>query len=84
MAALANATWIDPSRPEGLAELEGYVHRRLGNRVRHLELDLRPEGLVIMGQAATYYAKQLAQEMAMDACQTPVINAIEVCPQRPH
>lgn len=73
---------IDVRDPEGLAELEGHVHRRLGNQVRHLEFLVMPEGLVLMGQAATYHAKQLAQQVAMEISQIPIVNAIDVCPQR--
>jgi hypothetical protein len=76
-----NNTTIDVGQPDGLAELEGHVHRRLGNRVRHLELVLLPEALLLLGQASTYHAKQMAQEIAMEGCQMPIVNAIEVCPQ---
>lgn len=70
---------IDLSQPEGLVELEGHVHRRLGNRVRYLELTLLPEGLVLAGRASTYHAKQMAQEVALEVCRVPIINVIEVC-----
>jgi hypothetical protein len=42
-------------------ELESRVHLRTGRRVRNLAIEVNPEGVVLQGQAATYYVKQLAQ-----------------------
>jgi len=65
-----------PSRQESL---EALVQRHLGNRVRHLRLVVRAEGVILQGQTATYHAKQLAQHAAMELCGlTVVANDIEV------
>jgi hypothetical protein len=68
--------------PPGLcdiAQLETHVQSRLHGRVRHLRLMIRGCGLVLMGQAATYYAKQLAQHEVMEATTLPILaNEIEV------
>jgi hypothetical protein len=42
-------------------ELESRVHLRTGRRVRNLAIQVNPEGVVLHGQAGSYYVKQLAQ-----------------------
>ena len=42
-------------------ELETRVQSRTGRRVRNLAIQVSPEGVVLQGQAASYYIKQLAQ-----------------------
>jgi hypothetical protein len=42
-------------------ELENHVLARTGRRIRNLAIQLCPERVVLHGQAATYYLKQLAQ-----------------------
>ena len=59
--------------------LEARMQRRLGNRIRDLHILHLPEGLIIQGRAATYYAKQLATHAAMEFAATPILaNDIEV------
>ena len=59
--------------------LEGRAQRRLRGRVRHFRLLRVAGGLVLRGQASTYYAKQLAQHAVMEATTTPILaNEIEV------
>jgi hypothetical protein len=61
-------------------QLESLLQRRLGNRVRDLNLLVRPEGVVLRGRSATYHAKQLAQHAVMELCPLPLLaNDIEVC-----
>jgi hypothetical protein len=43
------------------AELESRVQSRTGRRVRNLAIEVSPEGVVLQGQATSYYIKQLAQ-----------------------
>ena len=58
--------------------LEVQIQSRLGSRVSSLRLQAVGHGLVIHGQATTYYAKQLAQHFLMDASPRPVVeNLIE-------
>ena len=67
---------IVPTEDERLA---GLLQRRLGNRVRNLEVHVHPAGLVLRGRATTYHAKQLAQHAAMEEADLPIVaNDIEV------
>jgi hypothetical protein len=70
------------TRSPGLTEidqLESCVQSRLHGRVRHLRLVARGCGLVLRGQARTFYAKQLAQHAVMGATTLPILaNEIEV------
>jgi hypothetical protein len=53
--------------------------RTLRGRVSGLRLLLRDNGVVLQGRAASYYAKQLAQEAVMKATNLPLLaNEIEV------
>ncbi len=61
------------------ARLEELVQARLSGRVRELRIQVRDHGLILHGQARTYYAKQLAQHTAMQASELPILaNEIEV------
>jgi hypothetical protein len=75
-------TTATPIRPPGLPEmeqLETHVQSRLNGRVRHFRLVVRGCGLILMGQAHTYYAKQLAQHAVMEATALPILaNEINV------
>jgi len=76
-----NANLLPPPRSVGLAQehLEVLMLRRLGNRVRDLRVVLQEGGLVLLGRAPTYHAKQLAQHAAMELCDMPILaNDIEV------
>jgi hypothetical protein len=46
--------------------LTARVEQRTGRRVLDLRIELRPEGVVLRGQAATYHVKQLAQHGVRD------------------
>jgi hypothetical protein len=53
--------------------------RRLGNRIRDLRIVLLPAGLILQGRTATYHAKQVAQHVAMEEADLPILaNDIEV------
>jgi CheY-like chemotaxis protein len=59
--------------------LEALIADRLGRRVRGLRVEVRAGGLVLRGQAETFYVKQLAQQAATALTAIPVIaNRIEV------
>jgi hypothetical protein len=47
--------------PELQHELEHHISLRTSRRVRNLSVELRPERVVLRGQATNYYVKQLAQ-----------------------
>ena len=56
------------------------LHRRHGRQVRDLKIFRRSDGLILHGQASTYYGKQLAQHVAMKLHGLPIAaNEIEVC-----
>jgi hypothetical protein len=59
--------------------LESMLLRRLGNRVRDLRVVLVPGGLILQGHTGTYHAKQIAQHVAMEEADLPILaNEIEV------
>jgi hypothetical protein len=80
---MTGQTSASPILPPGLPELEQLetrVQARLNGRVRHFRLVVRGCGLVLTGQARTYYAKQLAQHAVMEATALPILaNEIDVC-----
>ena len=65
---------------EETVRLEAHLQDRLAGRVHDLRLLFRDDGLVLQGHSRTYYAKQLAQQAVMEACELPIqANEIEVC-----
>lgn len=60
--------------------LELLVEQRLvGLGVNGLRVLVLKEGVILRGQTSTYYAKQVAQQAAMDATALPILaNEIEV------
>ena len=59
--------------------VEAHVQSQLSGRVRDFRLSLRDNGLVLQGHAHSYYAKQLAQHIVMEALDAPILaNEIEV------
>jgi hypothetical protein len=49
-----------------ISELERHVLERTGHRIRDLQVEQEPERVVLHGQAASYYVKQLAQSGVRD------------------
>ena len=59
--------------------LESVIQNRSGRQVHELRVVLHAGGVILRGQARTFYAKQLAQHAAMDITGLPVLaNEIEV------
>ena len=59
--------------------LEGLLSRRLGNRIRQLQIALRGSGVILRGRSETFYSKQLAQHAVMEFSDLPILaNEIEV------
>src|SRR2546428_1562749 len=52
--------------PQVKAQLERQVRERTGRRIRNLTIEVRPESVVLGGQAPSYYLKQLAQHGVRD------------------
>ncbi len=70
---------MDPAAAGWAPRAAALLFQRWGRRIRDLRVGLKGGGLVLYGQAATYYAKQLAQHAAAEAAGLPVrINAIKV------
>ena len=60
-------------------QIELFIRQRIGSQVRGLRVVREGLGLVLDGWALTYYAKQLAQEIARQAAQLPIVaNRIAV------
>jgi hypothetical protein len=79
MEAQAPEKQIDPSTANGVTEVEARVACRLGGRIRDFRLVVQEAGLILRGQAHTYYAKQLAQHAVMEAMGHRILaNEIEV------
>jgi len=73
------------SEPVGeypLEQAEALLRQRLRGRVWDLRVVLREGGVILQGQALSYYVKQLGQHIAMEELRlTVVANEIEVrCP----
>ena len=47
-------------------ELESHVRARTGGRLRKLDIELSPDGIVLHGETTTYHVKQLAQHGVRD------------------
>ena len=62
--------------PVSVERIEGLMIRRLGNRIRDLQVELQPLGLVLKGRATTYHFKQLAQHAAMAAGQVGTLKFV--------
>lgn len=52
--------------PDLKRQLEQRISARTGRRLRDLVIDVRPERVVLRGQAISYYVKQLAQHGVRD------------------
>ena len=63
---------IDSARPAVLDDLEAHLQCRLSGRIRDFRLSTGSGGLILLGRAPTYYAKQLAQQAVMDATDWPI------------
>ena len=78
-----NRRWIETMSmldfPKLRRELECHVRARTGNRLRNLDIQLVPEGILLQGRTTTYYVKQLAQHGIRDLLpDVQLHNAIEV------
>jgi hypothetical protein len=47
-------------------ELETRIRARTGGRLRNLDIELSPDGVVLHGETTTYHVKQLAQHGIRD------------------
>jgi hypothetical protein len=64
---------------DNMTDLERHLQRELNGRIADFRLDVQDAGLVLKGKAITYYGKQLAQHLTMEATSLPILaNQIEV------
>lgn len=64
---------------EELSIFEKHLQDQLRGRIHKLRVIKTSEGVVLLGYAATYYAKQLAQHNVLKAFPLPLVaNKIEV------
>jgi hypothetical protein len=56
--------------PQLRQELESRVRARTGGRLRKLDIELSPDGVVLNGETTTYHVKQLAQHGIRDLLPT--------------
>ena len=59
-------------------EIEAQILGRIGKRIRQLQVVVQGGGLVLRGRAPSYYAKQIAQQIAMELGAFNLMNEIEV------
>jgi hypothetical protein len=60
-------------------ELAQHIQARTGRRIRHLSVDVEPGRIVLRGQTASFYLKQLAQHGVRELLpQVKLENAIVV------
>jgi hypothetical protein len=64
--ALRRTSLVHPHYSQLQRELERQVLARTGRRVRDLSIELYSERVILRGQTATYYVKQLAQHGVRD------------------
>lgn len=70
---------VDLATSNGASELEAHIQCRLSGYLSDFKLVALDRGLILHGRAPTYYAKQLAQQMVMEATEKPILaNEIEV------
>jgi hypothetical protein len=69
----------DTITPANLEALQGLLQCRLRGMVRDVRVVLRTGQVVVQGIAASYYAKQLAQHLALNTlATTALVNEIDV------
>jgi hypothetical protein len=54
-------------------ELASRIQERLSSRFRGLKVKVKEGGVVLKGRVPTYYAKQLAQHLVMQATDLPIL-----------
>lgn len=57
-----------------VAQLEQLVKDHLKGRLKNFKVLVEAEGLVLHGAVQSFYAKQLAQQLVMEAIATPIAN----------
>jgi hypothetical protein len=58
--------------------IERHIIQKTWGRVYRLQVDVLPDRIVIHGRTATYYAKQLALEAALEALCSTDVTGVEL------
>ncbi|SFJ08325.1 hypothetical protein [Planctomicrobium piriforme] len=67
------------TREEALVLLEQQISHLTSGRIRDLRVQAVGEGILLSGRTSTYYVKQLATQIALDAHNPELLhNSIEV------
>ncbi len=67
-----------------IIELEQRLRQTLAGRIGDFQLLLQDKGLILKGCAPSFYLKQLAQHLTMEATTVPILaNLIEVANPEP-
>lgn len=70
---------VSPTSMALADQVQNHVLHRLSGRLRGLQVIVLGQGLILQGQARTYYVKQLAQHVAAEMSGLAVVaNQIEV------
>ncbi|WP_437192389.1 hypothetical protein [Planctomicrobium sp. SH527] len=68
-----------PEQELALARLEQRISHQTAGRIHNLRVQAVGEGILLSGRTNTYYAKQLATQIALDADSSLLLkNSIEV------
>jgi hypothetical protein len=54
------------------------IARRVGRPIRHLQIKVKEQGLILRGEVPNYYTKQLVQTAAMELGGTVLANEVVV------
>ena len=71
-----------PGWSGSLDQFRDFMQSRLGSRIQDLRLERSSDhSIILLGRTNTYYAKQLAQQAAMEALgnEVELYNEIVVC-----
>lgn len=70
---------ISPISAEHIAQMEAQIRNRVGGLVSDVRVAFREEGLVLQGRSRTHHARQIAQQVVMEATELPIVaNEIRV------
>jgi hypothetical protein len=62
-----------------VAQVEARIRGRLGGQASDVRVVMRGDGMALQGHSRTHHAKQLAQHVAMEATELPILaNEIQV------
>jgi hypothetical protein len=70
---------LDLNTKDGITEMETRVGCLLDGDIHDFRVIVEEKGIILQGQARTYHARKLAEDMVLEATEFPVsANEIEV------